>query len=253
MPSADFFTRSSEQFGGKISFVVTDVIARLRAMGAVHVEGLFRLNSSLSEEQRLCVLLNEGRINLSSVDNALTLANVLKRYYRCGAPLHPLIPFGAYDRFVRIAAENCAEEFRALFAGISRSNYRELALLMTFLHEVAEHSDENKMDAANLARMFGPNLLRERGASADAISTAAHDARNLPLQWLIERAPEVFAGFAMSDEYVLTDEEIKAIAPRQYSEQDVRDSLKLRELRMQSQVQYVPHEFLFDPTSARLK
>ena len=29
-----------------------------------------------------------------------------------------------------------------------------------FLHEVADNSDKNKMNAANLATVFGPNLMR---------------------------------------------------------------------------------------------
>ena len=124
---------------------------------------------------------------------------------------------------------------------------------MTFLHEVASFKEENKMDSANLSRMFGPNILLGKNENPDKINTAGHDARNLPVQLLIENADKVFDNFTLKDEYVLTDKEIDKIKAKQYIDQDVRNSAKLRELRMLSYVKYIPREHLYDSSFTKPK
>jgi hypothetical protein len=45
---------------------------------------------------------------------------------------------------------------------------RLLIYLVTFLRKVSEHASENKMNNANLAMVFAPNLLRSQDDSVNA-------------------------------------------------------------------------------------
>jgi hypothetical protein len=48
-----------------------------------------------------------------------------------------------------------------LNAKLPSNNYKLLNYLMSFLYEVSQHSDQNKMNATNLSYVFGPNFLRK--------------------------------------------------------------------------------------------
>ena len=58
------------------------------------------------------------------------------------------------------------EYIKSIVQNIPESNQETLHWLIVFLNKVAQYSSENKMDLANLATMFGPNLIRSQKQSA---------------------------------------------------------------------------------------
>ncbi|KAH0785770.1 RhoGAP domain containing protein [Histomonas meleagridis] len=215
-------------------------------MDAKKEEGIFRLNGGGKEIQQLCAELDNGRVvDWDKYQNPHTLACVLKKYYRETYTIHPLIPSFVYSEVLdipRIGGDTVAQ-FKAVFAKINRSTYQELALLMTYLHEVSLECEQNKMDASNLSRMFGPNILLLKDENPDMIDVKKHEARNAAIELLIQNADKIFEGFQLSPLNVLKDEEIQKISPTQFSYQDIANSLRLRKLRMNSLIPYLPKEF----------
>lgn len=53
-------------------------------------------------------------------------------------------------------------DLAAIMAELPPEYYATMKLLFGFLHEVSLRSEVNKMGAANLATVFGPNLVRNR-------------------------------------------------------------------------------------------
>jgi RhoGAP domain len=51
---------------------------------------------------------------------------------------------------------------RQMFALVPDVNAEMLFFLFKALHEVAEHSEQNRMSLTNLATLFAPILLREQ-------------------------------------------------------------------------------------------
>jgi len=58
-----------------------------------------------------------------------------------------------------VEPETRARVVNGLLQKLPRRNFLALKYLMNFLHEVSQHSGENKMDNNNLAVVFGPNLI----------------------------------------------------------------------------------------------
>lgn len=109
------------------------------------------------------VMFNIEEIDIHSV------ASLLKQYLRelpeC------LIPYKLYQRFMNIAMnfqktegnDNKLEQvrdLRAAMADLPKDNYITLKYLCNFLHKVSDKTSVNKMTAQNLARVFGPNIIR---------------------------------------------------------------------------------------------
>jgi hypothetical protein len=59
-----------------------------------------------------------------------------------------------------------------------RLNLVFLVYLLKFLRLVAQHADDNKMNASNIAMVFAPNLLRSKDESLDTcIADTPHAAK----------------------------------------------------------------------------
>ncbi|XP_052758248.1 rho GTPase-activating protein 23 isoform X4 [Galleria mellonella] len=94
-------------------------------------------------------------------------SSLLKAYLR-RLP-DPLLTADLYSAF--IAADRSAErarELRRLVHALPEAHYETLKYLIQHLRRVVEHSAFNKMEARNLAIVFGPTLVR--GASDDMLA-----------------------------------------------------------------------------------
>lgn len=94
-----------------------------------------------------------------------SVASLLKQYFR-ELP-ESIIPFASYQEFMNIAMRfqgssklDEVEELRNAMAALPQDNYNVLKFLCSFLDLVAQKTDVNKMSAENLARVFGPNIIR---------------------------------------------------------------------------------------------
>lgn len=148
----------------KIPAIVSKAISYLDQCG-LETEGLFRHagSPSLTEHYR-----DEFEIGLepdfSDCNDPHTVAALLKQFFR-DLP-EPLLTFESYSNFVGIAAnketpmDQKAEKVFALVEKLPTDHLLVLKHLLSFLNRVSRLSDSNKMTVANLAMVFGPNLLR---------------------------------------------------------------------------------------------
>lgn len=98
-----------------------------------------------------------------------------KRYYKIifsflimfSSFITVLLLFAAADR-----SPDRARELRRLVHALPEAHYETLKYLIQHLRRVVEHSAFNKMEARNLAIVFGPTLVR---AASDDMLTMVND------------------------------------------------------------------------------
>lgn len=148
-----------------VPVIMIDLVGFLTTNG-LKEEGLFRVPGQATRIKELQALYDTHQeVQLDEVSN---VAALLKLYLR--ELSSPLVPYNFYNTFLDACLIEDAEakmtRFRQLLTQELPPNHREaLAYLMEFLNLVAEHSEENKMHAHNLALVFAPNLLQTEDSS----------------------------------------------------------------------------------------
>lgn len=248
-PHPQYFHRSVDDFGGKIPFIVSDLIARIAELNGTHAEGIFRISGATRDVSALCLELDAGRVtDWSAYGSVHAVACALKKYFRDMAQSDPLIPPALYDAFLRApAGADPVADFRAIVAQLSAARRRTLAFLVRFLAEVAA-SPTSKMGAGNLAIVLSPNLLRAPAPTADADEALRLNAlQNRAFAHLIERADAVFAGVDVGARCFVADSDMRALAAPPLRAGDVAARA---ELRRESLIPFVPNSLLQEPAHA---
>eukprot|EP01095_Lingulamoeba_sp_RSL-Kostka_P010731 TRINITY_DN3917_c1_g1_i2.p1 TRINITY_DN3917_c1_g1~~TRINITY_DN3917_c1_g1_i2.p1 ORF type:complete len:730 (-),score=266.72 TRINITY_DN3917_c1_g1_i2:193-2382(-) len=137
----------------------------IKIPNGLDVEGIFRISASSSVVEYHRNIYDKGEnITFDDINDPHIPANLLKLYFR-ELP-EPLLTFDLYDKFVimgnTVTENQYPEKIAELFIELPPANYITAKVLFKFLYKVAQHSEENKMGYANLATVFGPNLLRAR-------------------------------------------------------------------------------------------
>ena len=118
--------------------------------------GLFRISGSASAVKELVTKLNQNPLsNIQDIKDVHTLAGTLKQILRDQTP--HLLDAVKKD-LLNIETPN-VNEIQTALNGLKQKDQAILKTLITFLSEIAAHSEENKMNATNLATCMGPNLL----------------------------------------------------------------------------------------------
>ncbi|CAB3998928.1 rho GTPase-activating 24 isoform X1 [Paramuricea clavata] len=149
--------------GGYIPIFVERCVEFIREKG-LSEEGLFRLPGDQKQVALLRDAFNKGKDPVLPGDIDIhTVASILKMYLR-ELP-EPVIPFENFGPLIatielyELHEEDALRKIRNQLEEIPKSNFNLLKYLCRFLHQVHEHSVENKMTADNLALVFGPNIL----------------------------------------------------------------------------------------------
>ncbi|XP_030635074.1 rho GTPase-activating protein 36 [Chanos chanos] len=143
--------------------------------------GIFRVGSSKKRVRQLREDFDSGTdVMLDEEHSVHDVAALLKEFLR-DMP-DPLLPRELYSAFLyanQLRGEDQLVYLQQLLYLLPPCNCDTLLKLLTLLHTVQEHAQDstgpdqqpitgNKMTAANLAVIFGPNLLqREKGADKD--------------------------------------------------------------------------------------
>ncbi|XP_018328100.1 rho GTPase-activating protein 11A-like [Agrilus planipennis] len=124
----------------------------------IETEGLFRKEGSKARQNEIKLLLNAG-CTLSDEHHVIDIACLLKTFFR-ELP-DPLFPHNFHDLFLRctISQENTLKSALLGCLLLPTEHLNTLAYFMQFLQYVTEFSYANKMDANNLAIVFGPTLM----------------------------------------------------------------------------------------------
>ncbi|XP_028165062.1 rho GTPase-activating protein 22-like, partial [Ostrinia furnacalis] len=202
--SGDWGWSGLEEAGGggpKVPALISACLAHLRRVG-LHTQGLFRVSASKKRVRQLREDWERGQE--AALDTAVCphdVATLLKEFLR-DLP-DPLLCRDLYSAFLntqKIRNRRLQWEALRLIVQLLPAAHRDtLHALLSFLAQLAAHADDaaqpgNKMDAANLATVFAPNILHKNKpnepANAEQLSERA-DVINVVRQ-LVERQTELW-------------------------------------------------------------
>lgn len=204
-PYTDTNTRFStplktQQFGVTLSFIqknsgqvlppiVVNTVEYLRK-NAMDIEGIFRRSANASTIKEVQNKINAGEtINFSEYDVNIP-AVILKKFLR-ELP-EPILTFDLAEPITRLYGleeeRQVFEARRMMIEELPEESYQLLKYIITFLTEVIANSDKNKMDAQNLAVVFGPNLIWSKGQVSLNLITAVNSFTLI----LLDHSDELF-------------------------------------------------------------
>jgi len=150
-----------------IAYPIQLCITRLVDLG-LEEEGLFRLSAGTAKVKRLRAEIEAGQASLATLEAGASdhhlLTATIKSYLR-ELP-EPLLGCELYQDWVEAGNLEGEDKFDAIWnllqhEQLPRENYRNIQYLFKFLHEVTQHSEQNKMTASNLAIVITPNVIWE--------------------------------------------------------------------------------------------
>ncbi|XP_058120513.1 SLIT-ROBO Rho GTPase-activating protein 1-like isoform X2 [Anopheles coustani] len=152
-----------EVSGEEIPLILRSCIRVINLYG-LHHQGIFRVSGSQVEISNFKEAFERGDDPLAEMTDASdinSVAGVLKLYLReLREPLFPLIYF---DHFIQLAQLESKQEIvsgiRKFFHSLPKTVVVVIRYLFAFLNHLSEYSEENMMDAYNLAICFGPTLM----------------------------------------------------------------------------------------------
>lgn len=249
-PNPQFFSRSTDEFGGKVPFIVTDLIAKLRSMEAEKVEGIFRLSGSARDISELSYALDQGRVtDWAPFQNVHTIACTLKKYFRDNVRTKPLLPFDQFDAFIDIPIkaqtdEEAIPKYKEILKNITEARYNTFAVLLQYLHQISV-VETSKMNAHNLAIVIAPNLLAPKpGTRSEQDQIKLNALQNNAIELMIRLYEKIFDDFKLDESTFITDDDLKILAPPPIDENDLVYIAELRKARKKSLIPYVPSEML---------
>uniref|UniRef100_A0A4W5L8Z9 SLIT-ROBO Rho GTPase activating protein 1b n=1 Tax=Hucho hucho TaxID=62062 RepID=A0A4W5L8Z9_9TELE len=160
-----------------IPLLVESCIRYINLHGVQH-QGIFRVSGSQVEVNDIKNSFERGNDPLIDEENnhdINSVAGVLKLYFRgLENPLFPKERFNDLISCVRIESlYDRAQCIRKILLGVPRATLVVMRYLFAFLNHLSQYSDENMMDAGNLAIVFGPTLLPTPDA-LDQVACQAH-------------------------------------------------------------------------------
>uniref|UniRef100_A0A673WKM4 SLIT-ROBO Rho GTPase activating protein 1b n=1 Tax=Salmo trutta TaxID=8032 RepID=A0A673WKM4_SALTR len=160
-----------------IPLLVESCIRYINLHGLQH-QGIFRVSGSQVEVNDIKNSFERGNDPLIDEENnhdINSVAGVLKLYFRgLENPLFPKERFNDLISCVRIESlYDRAQCIRKILLGVPRATLVVMRYLFAFLNHLSQYSDENMMDAGNLAIVFGPTLLPTPDA-LDQVACQAH-------------------------------------------------------------------------------
>lgn len=251
MKTVHFLRTPLSGYNGKIPFIVTELISRLRAIGAADVEGIFRLSASAVALNGMLASLDRGRTAcVSECSDPILLSCALKAYFRELAEVDPLITLQlSAESAALIGSANEAQAMQQVvdqIAAMDSARRHTIAFLLLYLHEVGERSDSNKMSFANIAICFAPNILAYGGGNEQALALASNGI----CRHLIAEAVRIFGGAQFAPELLMTPSEVFLMTCADYDPKTV-ELVKRRWLaRTTSLIPFAPRGW-FEDTAFR--
>uniref|UniRef100_F6TSN4 Uncharacterized protein n=1 Tax=Ciona intestinalis TaxID=7719 RepID=F6TSN4_CIOIN len=153
----------TQESGRSIPLVVESCIRILNLYG-LHHQGIFRVPGSHQEITEMKRLFEAGEDPVSEREDEVdinSVAGLLKLYFR--QLDEKLFPRYIFDDIVQCAhisdMEDRVVKIRKIILNIPESVLIVMRYLFAFLNHLSQNSDENMMDAYNIAVCFGPTLL----------------------------------------------------------------------------------------------
>ncbi|KAK3600400.1 hypothetical protein CHS0354_026630 [Potamilus streckersoni] len=190
-----------QQFGVTLAFiksksgsiippVVQQTVEFLR-QHELDTEGIFRRSANATILKEVQQNFNKGiPVDFAKLNDATIPAVLLKTFLR--QLKEPILTFDLFEPITRLHGlereKQVFETRRMLREELPEDNYQVLKYIIDFLVEVAAHSEKNRMTSANLAIVFGPNLIWPKGQA----SLSAMNHLNTFAHILIDHFDELF-------------------------------------------------------------
>ncbi|CAH1098727.1 unnamed protein product [Psylliodes chrysocephalus] len=178
-----------DQYNVIIPPVVKQCIDYLDQPDALETEGIFRRSANAVRVRALKEVSNAGQ--KLTFEDPHEAAVLLKKFLR--ELKEPLLTYELYDEILQFQSWNNDERLRLVsilvMEKLPEDNYKVLKYIIRFLSRVMERSDLNKMNAQNLAVVFGPNLV---WSDIVSMSLAAIGPINTFTQFLLVHQNEIF-------------------------------------------------------------
>ncbi|KAF9979936.1 Rho GTPase-activating protein 21 [Mortierella antarctica] len=223
----------SQVFGGSLVVetgrtvprVVELCIHAIEARG-LSVAGIYRVSGHMGSIQNIKRAFNEGSDHLDKMidkePDINTIAALLKLYFR--ELREPLMLFEFYPSFIAAADIDDYNEklytIKSLVHSLPEPNFSTLQYLMMHLGRVQDQYHTTKMDSANLAICFAPNLLRQQ--VDDMTSIINTGKQSSIIDTLIEQREWIFDPYPEEDEDEDEEEDERA-------QDDIDEENRLRE------------------------
>ncbi|KAF9190183.1 Rho GTPase-activating protein 21 [Haplosporangium sp. Z 767] len=210
--------------GRTIPKVVELCVKTIEARG-LSTAGIYRVSGHMGSIQNMKRAFNEGSNVEKLIDkehDVNTIAALLKLYFR--ELREPVMLFDFYPSFIAAAdIEDYNEKLytiKSLVHSLPEPNFNTLQYLMMHLGRVQDQYHTTKMDSANLAICFAPNLLRQE--VNDLTSIINTGKQSSIIDTLIEQREWVFDPYPEEDEDEI--EEVYQEAQLQDHEQERQQS-----------------------------
>jgi len=194
--------QSSQQFGVTLEWIaehhqtaVPPIMVRciefLSNPDCLEVEGIFRRSVNVTVVRELQSRIDKGDTVDFEHPDVHTAAVLLKTFLR--ELSHPLLTYQLHESIVHFT--DVSKERRLLYCKdlvikkLPDQNYVVLKFLIEFLSLVVDRCDMNKMTAANLAVVFGPNLV---WANDRTLSLSSIGPINAFTEFMLSNQHEIF-------------------------------------------------------------
>ncbi|KAG0327640.1 hypothetical protein BGZ99_007221 [Dissophora globulifera] len=189
--------------GRTIPMVVELCIKTIEERGLA-TAGIYRVSGHMASIQNLKRAFNDGSADVEHLieeePDINTIAALLKLYFR--ELREPVIMFSFYPSFIAAADISDYNEklytIKSLVHSLPEQNFKTLQYLMEHLGRVQDQYHTTKMDSANLAICFAPNLLRQE--VDDLTSIINTGKQSSIIDTLIEQREWVFDPYPEEDE-----------------------------------------------------
>ena len=137
-----------------------------------------RLSGNLTKVQEIQAQVNAGDLDyMGQVQDVHNLTGAFKQFFRDLEG--PLIPWPNAEKLFEVYDEKSkSKKVKAIIEGLSKlptTNFETLKVLLLHLEQVEKQKNKNKMDAKNLATVFGPCLTwRPQIDPAKLVDDMAH-------------------------------------------------------------------------------
>ena len=254
--SPHFFSRSCEGFGGKISFVMTDLINELRRRDSKEKVGIFRLNGSNQQMNQISSIMDSQRFkDWDHITDINTIACLLKKHLRDSVEVDPLFPSFFLEKLQNLVDNNdeFISGFNETMKQVSRPRFYSIVFLFKYLIEINDNSDVNKMNAENIAICMSPNLFETSvpDANDQQALLKSNTNQNKITSKLIELGHQIFDEIEIPEDKFINDEDIPMLLTPILDTKNAQTFLKWRNLRRKSLIPYIPPELSTNPAFSR--
>ncbi|OHT00514.1 RhoGAP domain containing protein [Tritrichomonas foetus] len=233
-----FFTKKLEEYQGKVPYIITDLIDEMEKLNSSQVEGIFRLSAQKSTVEKLCLMMDSGRVtDFEGFEEPHIIACALKRYIRELSLLDPLIGADIADDIntqVQCLSGDpkIYEAFKELIdKNPNKSRRNCLAVLMKFFNRITKDASVNRMEASNFAIVFAPSLFPRNDTVASGNSMKA-------IELMINDHDKIFSPEWSNEDVYMTDIDIEKMAEPEILEEDAVLESTRRQTRKASAIPF---------------